>query len=167
MSLLLFFLNILPPYVLYTLTGIRPLHMIHCLPTTFFVAGIRSEKSVRLSLEGDISSCFPACLYIYAESSLFFPLSYSSHKMGNSSYSVWIFVCCCTFSFKPDIFHFCSSLFQDFQTLAYVTSILFLYITLFFSHFSFLTVKKNSPCLLTWCIALSPIFFILRLFLNL
>lgn len=160
MGLLLFFLNILLPYVLYTrleaLTGIRPLHMIYCLPTTFFAAGISAEKSVSMCLEGHISSCFRARLCISTESSLFFPLSYFSHKMRNNSHSIWTFVCCRTFNFKPDIFHFLFISFPGlFQTLVYVSSILFLYITLFFSPSSFLTVKKISPCLLTWCIALS------------
>lgn len=86
--------------------------------------------------------------------------------MGNDSHSVWIFVCCCTYNLKPDLFLFCSSLIQDcFKQLS--MSVPFFSFTLFFSPSGFLTVKKNYPWLLTRCIALSPMFFILRLFLNL
>lgn len=99
-----------------------------------FAAGISTEKSVGMYLEGAITSCFPACFCIYAESSLFFPLSSLTKWETIHTVFVWIFVCCCTFNLEPDPLLTCSSLIQDcFKLLS--MSALFHYIILQFFQF--------------------------------
>lgn len=160
MGLLLFFLNILLPYVLYTrleaLTGIRPLYMIHCLPITFLQQGL-VQKNQWVCVWRKILVPFSLHVYVYPQNPPSSSLYLTSLTKWETIHTVFgFFVCCCTFNFKPDIFLFLFISFPGlFQTLVSVSSILFLYITLFFSPSSFLTVKTISPCLLTWCIALS------------
>lgn len=107
-----------------------------------FAAGIRTEKSVGTCLEGDTSSLR---MFMYIHRILPLLSSIFSHRMENNSHSVWILVCCCTFNLKPDIFSFLFISYPGlFQTLVHVCSIHFLYITLFFSLSSLLTIEKFS-----------------------
>lgn len=135
-----------------------------------FEAGISAEKSVGVCPEGGIfvvSSSFPACLCMGTKSSLFFPLSCFSHKMGDNSYSIWIFVCCCAFNFKPHILLFCPSLFQGSFKLSSI-SLPFCSFTLgYSSSFQLSSCKEKFPMLANLVYYLSPVFFMLRLFLNL
>lgn len=97
---------------------------------------------------------------MYTKSSLFFPLSCFSHKMGHNSYSIWIFVCCCASNFKPRILLFCPSLFQgSFKllsmslpffsfTLGYSSSFQFFSCTEIFPMLANLSAGLPLPCLL-------------------